>query len=762
MVLQYSYDLLRRRNECSDVGRGGRRVTVSPQILLAAGLGLAVVVSLTSQTGAIAQTTLPISSSQARRSYTPPATSTTLFFVNPIVGHDTQGDGSQRSPFRTITQALERSQPGTVIMLAPGTYSAESGEQFPLRMKPGVIIQGNPSTHGDGILIRGGGRFLSPTVAGQNIAILGADDATLTGVTVRNPNARGYGLWIESSSPTVARNTFSNNIHDGVSVNGDSSPIVQDNLFRQNGANGITVFGSGQAVVRENVFEQTGFGINVSQNAAPHLIENRLLNNRDGIVIQGHARPVLRHNVIDGSHRDGIVAIAQAVPNLGTPDHPGNNQFQNNTRYDLNVEAAEHPVPAFGNDLTDARMTGAVDVTGNVPIPIAAPRRVAADLRPDSSSSENSLSSSLPVLPTSSEAPARSSSGEESSSASSMHPHQGEPSSQAIAAHPTSRQSLSSASLSSASSSSASSSSASSSSASSSSASLSTVPSPTASSRPASSRTAASFPRPTDTGAAATPSPQRIPSIDMFVPPPSVPTSTPPAPPPPAPAVISAVTESSPSPQRAIADRSTTPRLNSDAQSAPSRSARPVANFTAPIEIPVPPPMRGTVADLSDENDGQASPVNQLASALASAQSSPSAQQPSSPPRNLLRTLLQPRSSPPRHSNALPVPGGEIPRGYTGSLPTVTIYSDPVRQRTSAGSSPNRSTRLRSRYRVVVDARNERIQRLVQSLVPGAFYTYVNGQAVMQAGAFNDLNNANETARMLINNGLRVAVQRIE
>jgi hypothetical protein len=63
---------------------------------------------------------------------------------------------------------------------------------------------------------------------------------------------------------------------------------------------------------------------------------------------------------------------------------------------------------------------------------------------------------------------------------------------------------------------------------------------------------------------------------------------------------------------------------------------------------------------------------------------------------------------------------------------------------------------------VVVDAHNERTQQLVQSLVPGAFYTYVNGQAVMQAGAFNDLNNANETARMLINNGLRVAVQRIE
>ncbi|MGJ3248054.1 MAG: DUF1565 domain-containing protein [Elainellaceae cyanobacterium] len=660
MVLHYSYDLLRRGNEFSGVGRGDRVGTSSRRMLLAAGLGLAVTVSFISQTGAIAQTNSQALSSQVRRASTPQATSTRLFFVNPILGHDTHGDGSQRSPFRTITQALEHSQPGTVIMLAPGTYSAESGEQFPLRMKPGVTIQGNPSTQGDGILIRGGGRFLSPTVAGQNIAILGANDATLTGVTVRNPNARGYGLWIESSSPTVARNTFSNNVHDGMSVNGDSSPIVQDNLFRQNGANGITVFGSGQAVVRENVFEQTGFGINVSQNAAPHLIENRLLNNRDGIVIQGYARPVLRNNVIDGSRRDGIVAIAHAVPDLGTPDHPGNNQFQNNTRHDLNVEAAEHPAPAFGNDLTEARMTGEVDLTGNVPIPVAAPRRVVAA---------------------------------------------------------------------------------------------------------ASSRTAASFPRPAGTGAA-TPSSQRIPSIERFMPPPSVPTSNQTAQPPtPSPvAAPRAVTASSPSTQRAIADRLPPPssRLNSDARSAATAPpTRPVANFTEPIDIPVPPPMSDR-NDGPDGNNGQASPINQLASAPALAQPSPSAQPPGSRPRNLLRTLIRPQPTTPRPSNALPVPTGDIPQGYTGSLPTVTVHNDPLQQRTAAVPSSNRSSRLGLRYRVVVDARNEQTQRLVQSLVPGAFYTYVNGQAVMQAGAFNDLNNANETARMLINNGLRVAVQRIE
>jgi hypothetical protein len=62
--------------------------------------------------------------------------------------------------------------PNSVIILAPGTYNTSSGETFPLRLKQGVSIQGNPRTRGNNILIQGGGTFLSPTFARQNITIL--------------------------------------------------------------------------------------------------------------------------------------------------------------------------------------------------------------------------------------------------------------------------------------------------------------------------------------------------------------------------------------------------------------------------------------------------------------------------------------------------------------------------------------------------------------------------------------------------------------
>ncbi|NJO43154.1 MAG: DUF1565 domain-containing protein [Cyanobacteria bacterium RU_5_0] len=302
------------------------------------------------------------------QSPSPSPQSQQLLFVNPRVGNDISGDGSQRSPFRTITHALQVAQANTVIMLATGTYSAETGEVFPLTMKPNVAIQGDPSTQGRGIVIEGGGSFLSPTSAGQNIAILGADQAQLIGVTVTNPNPRGYGLWIESSHPIVLSNTFMDNTHDGVSTVGDSAPLIQSNVFTENGANGMTIFGDSRPEVRENLFTQTGFGINIAENAAPLIINNVISQNEEGVLVQENARPTLRGNRIEGNQQSGLVAIAQSQPNLGTASDPGNNIFQNNGEFDLNVDATNQLIPAYGNQLASDRIDGEVDLSGMTPI----------------------------------------------------------------------------------------------------------------------------------------------------------------------------------------------------------------------------------------------------------------------------------------------------------------------------------------------------------------------------------------------------------
>ncbi|QLE40414.1 DUF1565 domain-containing protein [Nostoc sp. C052] len=289
---------------------------------------------------------------------------TNVLFVNPSIGDDKAGNGSESAPVKTITQALRLANANTVIMLSTGTYSADTGEEFPLILKPGVSIQGNPSNQGKDIIIQGGGDYLSRSFAGQNVTIVGANQVLLTGVTVTNSNPRGYGLWIESSNPVVAENTFTGSTQDGISVSGNAAPTISKNYFDRNGANGITIAGNSSPQVKENVFHQTGFGINIAQNSAPVVIGNQIQNNRSGIVVQANARPILRNNSIQDNKEDGLVAIAQAMPDLGSASEPGGNTFQNNGRYDINASAAKQVISAAGNNLVSDRITGKVDING--------------------------------------------------------------------------------------------------------------------------------------------------------------------------------------------------------------------------------------------------------------------------------------------------------------------------------------------------------------------------------------------------------------
>jgi parallel beta-helix repeat protein len=281
-------------------------------------------------------------------------------FVNPSVGNDTTGNGSDRTPFKTITQALRVATDNTVIMLAPGTYSTDTGEVFPLMLKPGISIQGDATNKGSGITIQGGGAYLSRSYGGQNVTIVGANQAGLTGVTVTNPNPRGYGLWVESSNPVIAENTFTGSTQDGVAVSGNGAPTISKNYFYRNGANGITLSGNSQAKVQENIFQETGFGVNITQNAAPIVMSNQIKDNRAGILVQGKAQPIIRNNVIEGSKEDGLVAIAQAMPDLGTATESGSNEFRNNTRYDINASAAKQAIAAPGNTLNNEKIAGKV------------------------------------------------------------------------------------------------------------------------------------------------------------------------------------------------------------------------------------------------------------------------------------------------------------------------------------------------------------------------------------------------------------------
>lgn len=133
-----------------------------------------------------------------------------LLFVNPAIGNDTTGTGALRSPFRTITRALQAAQSNTTVLLSAGTYSRETGEQFPILLPPGVTLQADPTTSGQDVMIRGGAMFSSPS-GDRNVTLLSTSASRVIGVEIRNPDAKGDGLWIEPESVLSSQNVTMGN-----------------------------------------------------------------------------------------------------------------------------------------------------------------------------------------------------------------------------------------------------------------------------------------------------------------------------------------------------------------------------------------------------------------------------------------------------------------------------------------------------------------------------------------------------------------------
>ncbi|MGC1309506.1 MAG: DUF1565 domain-containing protein [Phormidesmis sp.] len=227
-------------------------------------------------------------------------------YVDPTVGSD-RAAGRADQPLQTVTRALELAPPNTVIVLAPGRYTQATGEIFPLRLKSGVTIQGTPGERDRTAIIEGGGNFESPTRSQQNAAIVAADRAGIAQIAVSNPD--GYGLWIESVSPTILESAFVGNRQTGIYVAG-GSPRVQGSYFSGNQVAGLIVFGASTASIQSNIFDGTGDAIRVVDGATPEIVGNRMTNNEAGLVLVGNANPVLRDNQMVGNRRNDVVEVA--------------------------------------------------------------------------------------------------------------------------------------------------------------------------------------------------------------------------------------------------------------------------------------------------------------------------------------------------------------------------------------------------------------------------------------------------------------------
>lgn len=333
-----------------------------------------------------------------------------VLYVNPVNGNDYHGNGTLVAPLRSINQALQLVQANTVIVLAPGIYSAQTGERFPLQLPSGVTVQGDPRTKGRNIVISGGGTLVTSARTQENITLTVTQTTRLTGVTVTNPYPQGYGLWIEKGSPAIADNTFANNIGGGIVLTGNSNAKISGNYFYNNPGSGIIITGNSQSEITSNFFTRTGFGINITENAQPQLISNQFTDNQIGVLVTENAQPILRHNIIANSRESGVVAMGQSLPDLGTTVQPGANKFQGNRRFDIHNATLEQTIAAAGNQFS-GRVAGKLDLLANASTR-QSPQRNSTSLTPISSQPPNlvernrpntAINTASPALPSSSQ-----------------------------------------------------------------------------------------------------------------------------------------------------------------------------------------------------------------------------------------------------------------------------------------------------------------------------------------------------------------------
>jgi parallel beta-helix repeat protein len=324
--------------------------------------GLSQIVTLTessiAQNVTPANTTLPTTLQVAQANV--------IIFVSPN-GSDANSGLSADQPLRSLTAALNKNlQSGAIIQLASGTYSAETGEKFPIIIPAGVTLRGNPNNQGQEIIVSGGNRFVSPTFAQQNIAVLAANGSRIEGITLTNKNPRGYALWLESAqNVTITNNTFANSTHDGVFLTGATSANISNNIFTKNGANGLSSLGTSTGLIQSNTFDNTGFGLAIGQNSKVAVVSNRIVNNRGGIVVSNLSMPSFRNNLIANNQENGLVILkdrkGQPTVDLGTTSSPGQNIFQNNKQTDIN-NASGVTIVAIGNQVDPKRVQGSVSL----------------------------------------------------------------------------------------------------------------------------------------------------------------------------------------------------------------------------------------------------------------------------------------------------------------------------------------------------------------------------------------------------------------
>ncbi|HUT04276.1 MAG TPA: right-handed parallel beta-helix repeat-containing protein [bacterium] len=247
-------------------------------------------------------------------------------YVSAQAGDD-GNDGSEASPWKTITHALasvDGSEANRVsIHVAAGTYAASTnGETFPLNMKSWVSLVGASALE----------TIVNAEDAAYHVILCDrVIDATIQGLTITGGNAcaqdgddaRGGGILCIRSFLTIADNIIIGNYANWKQAGGvlggsaicliDSSPLITGNIIERNQAESggaVAYFDNSGGRLEGNIIMfNTGSGI-YCERSSPVINDNTITSNSQNGIYNRYSSPTITNCVIQENgteyYGDGI------------------------------------------------------------------------------------------------------------------------------------------------------------------------------------------------------------------------------------------------------------------------------------------------------------------------------------------------------------------------------------------------------------------------------------------------------------------------
>ncbi len=301
-----------------------------------------------------------------------PGNPTVIRYVDGASGSDANG-GTKSAPWATISHALSQSAEAVTIIVAAGTYSAATGEVFPLVLKRDQSLIGDTDNRGGGATptrIRGEGPFaLDPF---QGATIVGAAGARVAGFAIEGEGTLTTfaAVLVDTVSMEIDHNTLESTLHTGVALANGSDAYVHDNDIRaltyslyladagtprfEDNAITISAFaiachGTDQALIVDNTVDASVVCIDFYSGTGT--IRGNVLHadpGSAGVAIRiWSGSPTVRSNVFTGDAAVNVKS-ASGAPDLGTSASRGQNQFAAITGVSLLHEGSV-TVMAIGN-----------------------------------------------------------------------------------------------------------------------------------------------------------------------------------------------------------------------------------------------------------------------------------------------------------------------------------------------------------------------------------------------------------------------------